>query len=220
MYRISIRTLMAFVVVSAVGLAALRAASDLWAGLLLLVALAAVGVAILGAAFMGGAERAWWAGFALFGGGYLALAVGPCLSDTYQSSLGTTHLLNHIHGRMHASVIQPQVDLMALKVRREKAVVALTKLRGLVRHESDPALSATRTRLEAIDQEIAAIKNVASIDQFNFSISMSIILLLAGLIGGTIATWFRGRRKLADMDRGSVSIEQPKEYMQQATSLC
>jgi hypothetical protein len=74
MRRFSIRTLMAFVLVSAVGLAALRTAGDLSAGLLFLVALAAVGVAILGATFMRGAEQAWWIGFALFCGGYLTLA--------------------------------------------------------------------------------------------------------------------------------------------------
>ena len=63
MRRISIRTLMALVLVSAIGLAALRNASELWAGMMLRLALAAVGVAILGVALMRGRERAWWLGF-------------------------------------------------------------------------------------------------------------------------------------------------------------
>jgi hypothetical protein len=48
MRRFSIRTLMAFLLVPAVALAALRNANDLWAGMMLLTALGAVGVAILG----------------------------------------------------------------------------------------------------------------------------------------------------------------------------
>jgi hypothetical protein len=45
MRRFSIPTLMAFVLVSAVGLAALRNANDLWVGMMILLALTAVGVA-------------------------------------------------------------------------------------------------------------------------------------------------------------------------------
>ena len=71
MRRISVLSLMAFILVLAIGLAALRTASHLVAGMLLLAALAAVGVAILGAALMRGDERAWWAGFAFFGAAYL-----------------------------------------------------------------------------------------------------------------------------------------------------
>ncbi len=63
MRRISIRTLMAFVLVSAVGLAALRNANELWAGMMLLVAMAALGGAVLGLILMRGRERAWWLGF-------------------------------------------------------------------------------------------------------------------------------------------------------------
>ena len=91
MRRISIRTLMAFVLVSAVGLAALRNASDPWAEMMLLVALVAAGVAVLGAALMRGRERAWWLGFAVFGGGYLAATLrnGPGITSRFQFGLGT-----------------------------------------------------------------------------------------------------------------------------------
>jgi hypothetical protein len=43
---------MAFILASAIGLAALRNANDLWAGAMFLVALAAVGIAVLGAVIL------------------------------------------------------------------------------------------------------------------------------------------------------------------------
>ena len=103
MRRFSIRRLMAFIIVAAIGLAALRNANDLWAGMLLLVALAAVGFALMGAAILRGKERHWWAGFAFFGGAYLALSVGPWLGDTIRPQLGTTHLLDRLEQLMFTS---------------------------------------------------------------------------------------------------------------------
>ena len=100
MRRFSIRTLMAFIVASAVGLAALRNANDLWAGMMLLFALASVGVAVLGASHMSGQERAWWMGFAVFGGGYLVAALCPVRSE-----LATTHLMEYLQARVVGSEI-------------------------------------------------------------------------------------------------------------------
>ncbi len=58
MRHVSIRTLMAFIVVSAVGLAALRNADESWAGMMLLPTLAMVGVAVLGGSSSRGQGRA------------------------------------------------------------------------------------------------------------------------------------------------------------------
>lgn len=92
MRRVSIRRVMAFVLVSAIGLAALKNASDLWAGMMLLLAFAVIGTALMAAVILRGQERRWWAGFAFFGGGYLALAFAPWLSDTFRRQLGTTFI--------------------------------------------------------------------------------------------------------------------------------
>lgn len=77
MRRFAISKLMVLVLISAVGLAALRSASDLWAGMMLLFALAAVGIAVMAAVILRGRERYWWAGFAFFAGGYLCLPSAP-----------------------------------------------------------------------------------------------------------------------------------------------
>jgi len=100
MRRFSIRTAMAFVLVSAVGMAALRNASDLWAGIMFLVALGAVGVAVMFAVGLRGPERFSCAGFAFFGGGYLVLAILAWPRETVQPMLGTTFLFEELYSWM------------------------------------------------------------------------------------------------------------------------
>ena len=73
--RFSIAGLMGAVLTAALGLAALRSASETWAGAALLVTCAMLGLAVVSVASRAAAERAWWLGFAVFGWGYLALAL-------------------------------------------------------------------------------------------------------------------------------------------------
>ena len=75
--RVSIGGLLAIVVFAAVGLAALRSATDLWASLVNTAALAVLGFAIVAAVVRRGASRTFWLAFVVFGAGYLALASGP-----------------------------------------------------------------------------------------------------------------------------------------------
>jgi hypothetical protein len=73
--RFSIAGLMGIVVVAAIGLAALRGASETWAGVMLLFTLGVLLLAVVGVVCRDESERAWWLGFALFGWGYMALAL-------------------------------------------------------------------------------------------------------------------------------------------------
>ena len=104
MRRFSIRSLMAFVVVSAVAIAALRNADDFWAGGLLLATALLIGVATLGTVYHSGRRRAARLGFAVFAGGYFALAFLG-LSNQNLAKLPTTGLLVYVHQR----VAPPQV---------------------------------------------------------------------------------------------------------------
>jgi hypothetical protein len=72
--RFSIAGLMVVVAVTAVVVAALRSASDAWAGAMLMLVCGVLGLAIVGIVCRSGIERTWWLGFALFGCGYLVLA--------------------------------------------------------------------------------------------------------------------------------------------------
>jgi hypothetical protein len=71
--RASIAGLMGLVLIAALGMAALRNASETWAGVTYLVTRGVLGLAILCAIYARGARRAWWLGVCLFGWGYLAL---------------------------------------------------------------------------------------------------------------------------------------------------
>jgi hypothetical protein len=99
--RFSIAGLMGLVVVVAVGVAALRFATELWAGILLLMTLVVLGAAVLAFHERTGAKRAWWRGFALFGWGYVVLAMGPWASEAVAPHLPTTAGLDVLHARMH-----------------------------------------------------------------------------------------------------------------------
>ncbi len=114
MRRFSIRTLMALLLVSAVALAALRNASDLWAGMMHLTALGDVGVAILGSINLRGGERAWWQGFAIFSGGYLALTFGPWLPDNFPSKLGTAHIIRAMYDLKFETPYLPKVKMVEI----------------------------------------------------------------------------------------------------------
>jgi hypothetical protein len=71
--RISIKTLMAFVVLVAVGLAALARPNEGWAVVLSTSAFTALLTSLLGIIFRRGPERAGWVGFAIFGWSFFAL---------------------------------------------------------------------------------------------------------------------------------------------------
>jgi hypothetical protein len=90
--RFSIAGLMGIVLVAAIGLAALRSPSAIWAGAIFSLTCAVLGLAIVGAIYCKGAARAWWLGFCVFGWGYLAM-VGFSRAGPPFAQLPTTQLL-------------------------------------------------------------------------------------------------------------------------------
>ncbi len=96
-FRFPIAGLMWAVVVAALGLAALRNASEIWAGATVLATCGILCLAIVGVVCRTDESRAWWLGFALFGWGYLALAFWS------PQSLPTTALLHVLEARIGAT---------------------------------------------------------------------------------------------------------------------
>jgi hypothetical protein len=78
---------MAFVVVAAIGMAALSVGSDSWAGAMLSVCFFTLTAALLGVAFGRNERRIYWTGFALLGWTYMVLAFTPMLDERIGSNL-------------------------------------------------------------------------------------------------------------------------------------
>lgn len=115
MQRVSIAWLMGSVVVVAFGLAALAADTEIWCSATYTLALGLIGLGIAGAILGRGHSRAFWVGFAVFGGGYLVLAYDvpesvtswiyrspkPSVPGPMRPPLVTNVLLEHL-GRLAA----------------------------------------------------------------------------------------------------------------------
>ncbi len=96
-FRLPIAGLIWAVVVAALGLAALRNASHVWAGATFVATCGVLWLAIVGVVCRTDKSPAWWLGFALFGWGYLVLAYWS------PDSLPTTGLLNALETRLRAT---------------------------------------------------------------------------------------------------------------------
>jgi len=97
--RFTILGVMGLVLVSAVGLAALRGANDYWAGGLLTVTPLLFGLALIGALCGRPEKKAGRLGFVVLGGGYFALAFLG-LSDANLNKLPTSQALSYAHQKV------------------------------------------------------------------------------------------------------------------------
>jgi hypothetical protein len=184
MPHFSIRTIMAVIVVSAIGMAALRNADELWAGLMLLLVLVAGGIAVLGALNLLGRERAWWQGFAVFTGGYLVAVLSPV-----QSHLATTQMLIAMHPVVTSPGTGPPVYPIYWR-QRAQALATIESLKATGRGPADRELIGAMNVLANLNSQLAGTPNQ---DEF-LRVGHSFFALLAGLLGGTVAVWFYGRR--------------------------
>ena len=92
-FRISVGGLMVVVVIAAIGIAALRSASELWASFILTLTFGILATASLGALLRRGERRAFWIGFAAFGWGYIVLCFWTQVGDR----LVTTPVLDRFY---------------------------------------------------------------------------------------------------------------------------
>jgi hypothetical protein len=193
MRRFSIRTLMALIAGSATGLAALRNASELWARVMLMLALGLVCVAGLWAILLRGRERAWWLGFAVLGCTYLSVSLSPL-----RSRLTTTQLLEYVHARVVSSSIATievsRADHSSI-LYRVVMIDGTTDSRTVSNsvYNSTPGEDLLAT-MEPANRWRSALPGAVNHDEF-LRIGHSLFVLLAGLVGGTVAVGFWGRRE-------------------------
>jgi hypothetical protein len=187
---------MAFVLVSAVGLAALRNANELWAAVVTMVALAFVCVAVLWAILLRGRERAWRLGFAVLGGVYLFVSLSPL-----RYRLGTTHLLEYVHAKVAGSSIATfeisrfdQNSILYRIVTTDGDVSEITVANSV--YYSTPGQDFLIS-MAPPNRWRSMLPGAANFDAFQ-RVGHSLFALLAGLVGGMIAMWFWGRREAVD----------------------
>ena len=190
MKHFSIRALMAAIVVPALGLAALKKPDQWSAGAALLFAIAAVGIALVGAVMMRGRERAWWATFAFFCGGYLVLTFAPVLSTEIAPRLVTNTALDYVHSQFYSSMSRPPAWRF-LWWQREQGLARVDRLVAEKRGIDDPELELAMKFLNQLDTQLQD-----AVDHRHFvRIGHALFALLSGLLGGTVAVWFYGRRE-------------------------
>jgi hypothetical protein len=99
--RISIRSLMAFIVVTAIGLAAICSGSAAWAGATLSIAFFAMVSSFLVIALGRGSRRVFWSGFALLGWSYLILVYTLWLNERVGRFLLAPNLFGYVEEILH-----------------------------------------------------------------------------------------------------------------------
>jgi hypothetical protein len=101
-FRFSIASLLALVLIVAVGLAALHASTDAWDGGVFALILLTLHTSALLAVHRRGRERAFWMGFTLFGSAYLLASLVPSVESRLPSSRGLAYLDSKLVDRVIA----------------------------------------------------------------------------------------------------------------------
>jgi hypothetical protein len=196
MRRFTILGLMGLVLGLAVAIAALRNADDYWAGGLMLATALLIGVLTLGAAYHSGRRRAGRLGFAVFAGGYFALAFLG-LSARNLAKLPTSWLLVYVHERVAPP--QPFTTVTLIKSGQPAQGTILTS-------NVSPGLSAntvmtTKTSLFAVANKVSGdtsarwrslLPGAANYEAFS-AVGHCLFALLAGLMGMVIARRYQAR---------------------------
>lgn len=97
--RPAVAILLGIAATAAIGLAALRSASQLWASLMYTVALGTLTVSVLASVYRRGRRRAFWVGFSACGWTYVVLCFAPWFETTVGASLVTTAALDFLYAR-------------------------------------------------------------------------------------------------------------------------
>ena len=103
-FRFTIGSLIGFIVICAVAFAALKESSDLWERGTFSLTVATLVVSVLLAVHRTGERRAFWLGFALFGGCYLGLSLIPPVESRLISSQALADLHARLPGQPTANV--------------------------------------------------------------------------------------------------------------------
>jgi hypothetical protein len=206
MKRFTIGAMMAFVLVFGLALAALRNASDAWAGVLLCLTLLLLGAAILGAIYRRDGRQAYWVGFALFGCAYMLVQYVPKLWDQAVEPLPTAPLLAYLHERAHPRrSIATKYRVVAQYVTSNRiagrAPVPVKRVSMQPVTVSVPVATAVPASESTIERAIRSMKITGNLDQFK-RVGDCVFALLVALFGGWVARWFHRSSRVEQLGGG------------------
>jgi hypothetical protein len=171
--RFHIGTILFVILVSGVGLAALKEASDVWQQGVFTATVAALLISLLLALHRTGSKRAFWTGFALFGWAYLALSAIPSL----ESRLVTTRLLAFLYPKLPGE-LHSGISSLGFSHWTYQAIV-----------EGD-----TTIVTGSVPQSVFPVRPRGSREDF-LRIGHALLALIAALMGGRLSLWLAQRKK-------------------------
>jgi hypothetical protein len=183
--RVHLATMLGLVLFCAVGLAAMRYASDGWATFCFSLALGVLGWAIVPLLLRRGPRRAYWIGFNALGWGYLVACFGPWCEEHVQPHLATTRLIEQaapfvVHPRV-LTIYQlgqnaPRVVNSVLAVPADITAAVQWGSQDLVYYSGWPS---------AIQTKALAPGDPANVQR----IGHSLLALVVAAIGGAAGRW-------------------------------
>lgn len=184
--RFSLAGLMGLVLIAAIGIAALRSASPAWAGSMLLLTLALFGISVLGTVYRREGKRAFWLGWCLFSGGYLAVAFAPWWGEEIKPALPTSAILSFLHERLAPARPLSVTLLLKQQLQNVQGNVSVTLPAGVQTTQALNAVIAPATVTSGV--RWLTVSNDATSFQ---EVGHCLASLLAGLVGGGVARWFQ-----------------------------
>ncbi len=190
-----VRTLMVLIVGAAVGLAALRNANGYWASATATVVVVAIATSVVGALPLHSRERSAWAGFAVFSGVYLVVAVGTVLSDRLKDYFGPTVALAYVQSMVSAAQ-SASTERQILLTHRQQLVAGQREAdeeMGAALKWFDAEIQQADASLNSTDRWRSWLPGAVNTDDFR-CVGHSLFALLAGLLGTVVARIFCARR--------------------------
>jgi hypothetical protein len=200
MRRFTILGLMGLVFGVAVAVAALRNADDYWAGGLLLATPLLIGFVTLGAVYHSGRPRARRLGFAVFAGGYFALAFLGRLDQN--AKLPTTWLLLYVHQQVATTQTYALAFTSAAPGQTSQGTILMT---NVTPGPSANTVTTTTTSQVILTNNVSVatparwkslLPGAANYESFSI-VGHSLFTLLAGLLGMVIARRHQARQERA-----------------------
>lgn len=217
--RYSIGVLMLVILACALGFAALRRPSLLWAGLFHSAVLLMLVISLILVATRKGPRRAPWVGFAIAAGAHWLVALGPW--DELGPRLGTTALIDILYDRLNApeeapggAAGGPATSGAAWgNLPRKARIELMSGSVSIVRETEQGRWQAWTQPVENTDGALVGDLMLVAPEPFR-RIGHALISLALGLAGAILATWAaRGederRTRPLDSRRGRRSIRRP-----------